>query len=170
MAIAQFYIDDSNGSVYASQYSTETTGSSTNDRLVLGLDEIPTSTMSTWLINRIRFKFSGFYEQAIGNDAGPLSILCGISESSITDNLYSLGSYQDIKGWPLKGCFTTLASLGVSEESANIRSSWTKTWTPSRGNHLALNRLQNIQMAIHNHGTGIWESVLSISVEAKRGR
>ncbi len=170
MAIAQFYIDDSNGSVYASQFSLETTGVAASDRLTLGLDEIPTSTMSTWLINRIRFRYSGFYEQAVGNDVAQLSYCCGIHESSITDELTSVLAYQDIKGWPLKGCFGTLSALGVTEESPNIRTSWSKTWTPSRGNHLALNRLQTIQMGIQNQGSGTWEGTISIEVEAKRGR
>lgn len=137
--MANFYIDDS-GLIYAEQRTLNTTPVGTVDKTTIGLADAPAlSTMSTWLINSIRFKAQGYIDPAgPAVLSGNLHLIGGILPQGYTPYPDSFDDFQEVKGWPLKNCYQTFYMENTPQKNSY---SWTYTWKPSRGNHLALNRL-----------------------------
>jgi hypothetical protein len=144
------YVDE-NKTIYAYQSLKQTnipTGSSAN--VTLGLaDMTDLSGQSTIIINKIHFGVTAFLDSATPADQmGSCLVLGGItpegyiSPSGGVSNLANLSDYQEIKGWPLKGVSKFLASMptNVVDQNGLVRSSFTKSFTTTRGNSLALNR------------------------------
>lgn len=162
--MANFYVDDS-GLIYAEQSSSDNTGAGITDINTLGLADAPgTSTMSTWLINSIRFHVQGYIDPSgPAVQDGQFRILCGILPKDYTPYPNSLDDFQEVKGWPLKNGFK---QVFVENTPQANHFSWTFTYKPR--DHLALNRLQEIACSI-NAVNGDWYSHTSIYVCASRG-
>ena len=163
-----FYIDDS-GLIFAESNASHLTGPAGSDAIDLSISDAPAlSTMSTWLINRIKFQVSSLLTSvAVPGTFAELDILGGVMQSGVSGLITDFEDYQDIKGWPIKGAKGYMLAFDNPQQ---MYRSWSYTWTPSRGNHLALNRLQDINLAIKDSGNGTWTSHLRIVVEAKRGQ
>lgn len=142
----------------------------------LGLEDLlpDLSGQSTWLINRIHFfvKFMGIESSPQTNGSTVLSAVTGISPYgwvAAGNSLSTPGDYSDLKGWPLKG---GTKYLGLQDDTSQNVTSWSKTYSPSKGNHLALNRNQEIVLSsrIFNYPDALNCNILSsIIVEARRG-
>lgn len=163
--MANFYIDDS-GLMYAEQSATNQTAAGTTDIDTLGLADAPgTSTMSTWLINSIRFNVMGYIDPSgPAVQDGELRILAGILPKDYTPFPNSLDDFQEVKGWPLKNGWK---HIFVENTPQANHFSWTYTYKPR--DHLALNRLQEIALTL-NSSTGDWYSHSTIYVCASRGQ
>ncbi len=163
--MANFYIDDS-GLIYAEQTAVNSTAVGTTDSTNLGLNDAPaTSTMSTWLINSIKFNVMGYIDPAgpaVGD--GEFSIIAGILQTGITPQPDSLDDFQDLKGWPLKNGWKRVFLENTPQAN---HFSWTYTYKPR--DHLALSRLQEIVLNIKS-AKGDWITTSNIYVCASRGR
>ncbi len=138
-------------------------------------DLIPELTgQSTWLINRVHFwvKFMGRETIPQTNSSTFMSVICGVAPHgwvAAGNSLESPADYSDLKGWPLKGC---QKYLGLMDDTAQNVTTWSKTYSPSKGNHLALNRNQQLVLAakIFNYADALNCNIQSsIIVEARRG-
>jgi len=166
--MAKFYIDDS-GLLYAENSALASTAVNTTDRCRLNLNDAPAlSTMSTWLINSIRFSYQGYIDPSgPAVNSGTASVIAGISpEDMASPYPKDLDDFQEIKGWPLKNGYRNFYRENTPQKNSI---SWTHTWKPSRGNHLALNRLQDILLTFSSE-SGDWVGMLEIYVCASRGK
>lgn len=95
------------------------------------------------------------------------SILGGIAPSdsfAVGDPPFSeLDDYQDVNGFPLSG---VLKKSFVQLIPQKNEFSWTKTWTPSK--NLALNREQDVNLAIKNLGGNDLTIFSNIYIHAER--
>lgn len=176
--MVSYYVDE-NKTIYAHVSDKETSvvaGDSAN--VTLGLaDLLDLTGQSTIIVNRIHFGVICFVNSAVPiYQTATAFVLGGIvpvgypSPTGGASNVANFGDYQEIKGWPLKGVSKTLSAMPSGQTYANSieRTSYHKTWTPSRKNALALNRGQEIVLNVQtNHET--LNYVLSINLEARRG-
>lgn len=176
--MANWYVDN-NETIYAYEsLSTASLGVSNSVYTTLGLADLTDlSGQSTWLINRIRF-----YVKVFSDNAGSAQqettygfALGGIAPVGTT-GLDRVSDYQEVKGWPLKGVdhylFTQVCAAvdDPSNASTKTMQSFSKTWTPSRRNHLALNRGQEVVWNFrHISGNPIQSVFQSVFIEARRG-
>lgn len=174
--MTEFYIDDS-GLMYSSSVSTTTGEDTVSTQYVdLSLSDLGVggSTMSTWLIDNIRWQV--FVTQ---EDNSPLSrYVSGSTNIGIapegylnpgTDDLQTPGDYQEIKGWPLKRGFQNWM---LSNHGSSNFTRVSGTWTPK--NNTALNRLQTVVLANNiSAASDVLTRLtvrLAIHVQAKRGQ
>lgn len=174
------YVDE-NKTIYAynsSRVPGVSSGSSAN--LTLGLDDLTDlSGQSTIIINRIHFLVTGFVDSTVApGTVSAFFALAGVapagyvSPSPGISNLGNVSDYQEVKGWPLKGAhkYGVARQQGATnpEQGAIVKASFSKTWTPSRKNSLALNRGQEIVLNARS-AYSEWDYFLSIILEARRG-
>ena len=175
--MASYYVDN-NETIYAlHSVRDNTVASGGHLHVPLGLSDLTglmdLSGQSTWLINRIHFFATIYTDNAVGltPDTSYYYVQGGICPSGTLD-LVRVAAYQDLKGWPLKGVNKYIFTQVVAsiDNQANSRGVYSKTWTPSRGNHLALNRGQDVNFTVNtvssNNTSAMFGSVL---VEARRG-
>jgi len=178
--MAEMYVDE-NKTIYAYDSKRQlgvASGSSAN--ITLGLDDLTDlSGQSTIIINRIHFLVTAFIDSTvIPSTVSAFFALGGIapagfvSASGGVSNLGNVSDYQEVKGWPLKGVqkygVARQDALAPVEQGLITKSSFSKTWTPSRKNALALNRGQEIVLNVRS-AYSEWDYFLSIILEARRG-
>ncbi len=178
--MAEVYVDD-NKTIYAYESVKEIgVAPLSSGNVTLGLDDMTDlSGQSTIIINRVHFSVVGFIDgTATPNAVGAFFALGGIAPigyitpSGGISNLGNVSDYQQLKGWPLKG----VQRYGVGRmdtpthaiNQANTKASFSKTWTPSRKNALALNRGQEIVFNVRSLFVE-WDFHLSIILECRRG-
>ncbi len=179
--MAQWYVDN-NETIYAT-HSVVDNSVAVNDSntCTLGLADLTTlSGQSTWLINRIHMfvKLQGPELDPPNDLHHNYKAIAGIAPAGFISGGGTLNSpddYQEIKGWPLKGAFkfmqVYLDANGSRTNSPAATSTWSKTWTPSRGNHLALNRSQEIVLnCVSETSGGTTIMICGLYVEARRGQ
>lgn len=168
--IATIYIDNLHSQIYCEQtVFTATIGSGITQQCHVGLHdfgELPAT--SHWYIRKIVFAVKLHNEAGGGVQPESLfSILGGIAPTDsfgVGDPPFSeLGDYQDVNGFPLAG--VKKLSYVQLEPTLN-QFSWTKTWTPSK--NLALNREQDINLAIKNLGGNDLSIQSCVYVHAER--
>ncbi len=165
--MANFYIDDS-GQMQAEQFvAAFQTNAGTDDEYGLSLADAPADvTVSEWLINSIRFHYQGFLLPGAPTGTGACTFTCGVKPRSLASGLInSLDDYQEIKGWPFKNGFATRFAEDSPQQNFI---SYQFTWKPSRGSHLALNRLQDVIMTVKAFD-GDFKGSMSLYIRAKRG-
>lgn len=164
--MANFYIDD-NGQIQAEQLVTAfETAAGETDEYGLSLADAPAdSTVSVWLINSIRFKYEGFIKPEETAENGLLKFTCGVKPRSYTTEINSLDDYQEIKGWPFKNGYGSRFAQNSPQQNF-VRYQF--TWKPTRGTHLALNRLQDVIMTVQAIAAD-FNGSLEIYIRAKRG-
>lgn len=178
--MAEYYVDE-NKTIYAYVSDRETgvaQGSSAN--VTLGLDDlIDLSGQSTIIINRVHFSVTGFVDSTVTPNSVSAFFACAgvapagyISPTGGVSNLGNVSDYQEVKGWPLKGAHRYGVAkqdpLAPVEQSILTKASFTKTWTPSKKNALALNRGQELVLNARS-AYNEWDYFLSIVLEARRG-
>ncbi len=177
--MAAYYVDN-NGTIYASDsLQTTSVAAGASAEVNIGLADLTDfSGLSTWIINRVHFYTKCFIENSglLQNEQTYLLALGGIAPVG-AGTLSGLGDYQGINGWPLKGVHHYLYLQGAEAAgdpgNASMRGvqSFSKTWTPSRRNHLALHREQeinfNVKVVSGNPDVDIFQSII---VEARRGK
>ncbi len=181
MGISYYY--DENKTIYANSSDLElavAAGASAN--VTLGLDDLTElSGQSTILINRIHFQVTMYVDFTVLPDSLVTATVLGgitpagfINPTGTPSNLANLSDYQEIKGWPLKGVQRFLTcrqpNHGSPTPATNslIKASFSKTWTPSRKNALALNRGQEIVLNVQtNHQEADYS--VNMILEARRG-
>lgn len=166
--MANFYIDDE-GMIYAEQsVSAFNTSSGEVDEYGLSLADAPTdSTVSTWLINSIRFRYDGYIVPEETEVHGTVKFTCGVKPRDYASGgIDTLDDYQLIKGWPFKDGFATRFAQNSPQQNFV---SYQYTWKPRRGSHLALNRLQDVIMTVRAIQSD-FNGSLSIYIRAKRGQ
>lgn len=144
------------------------------------LDELITG-QSTVFVNSVKFKCSGFIDpDGIDLNRTVGKIVCGVVPFdlfNISNAPHDLEDYQELKGWPLKGCYgyTSLMrprDTEVSEsnwQGLGSTFSWQKTYKPR--NSLLISRMQSICFTLQNdvsNGSDI-NYCLSMEVQCKRG-
>lgn len=179
------YVDD-NETIYVSDYlKVEDLGGSSSRNLTFGLDDIATlPAQSSVFVNKLTFKWSGYIEYTGTANSQKTAFFClaGIvprdyivdDESGVID----LDSYQEIKGWPLKGCYGFTGISRPEPSSAHLEantwqgnysySSFQKTYRPRKV--LLINRLQQITFNVLNlYSTGSdFDGIISIEAQFKR--
>lgn len=173
-----YYHDSINGVGLASGQSASLFFSINNgplDNLIPG--------QSTVFVNSIKFKASGHIDPDDSDfNSASAFMLAGIvpfDMFNISTGPDLLDQYQQIEGWPLKGCFGSSslmrardASMSASDwQGVGSTFSWQKTWKPRKA--LLLNRLQSVCFAIRNgpkpsNGSD-FNYFSSIEVQLKRG-
>lgn len=182
------YVDD-NETIYVSDYiEFDSFGGGNTRNARLGLADIgELSGQSTWFVNSVKFSVKSWISTPGTTDNQPaiLRVLCGVApydycDASLnpTKDLNTLLSYQEIKGWPMKGCsdFSTYArdnpSTGAPDDSwqgVGSNCTWTKTYRPRDA--LVLSRMQQIYFVIDNIrsvGANL-NGWMSIEAQLKRG-
>ena len=174
------YVDE-NKTIYAyNDVRAIGVASGVSGNVTLGLDDLTDlSGQSTIIINRIHFLVTGYVDTTVApNTVSSFFALGGIAPagfitaSGAISNLGNVSDYQEVKGWPLKGvqkfCAARQDALAPVEQGMISKASFSKTWTPSRKNALALNRGQEIVLNARSNGIE-WDYFLSIVIEARRG-
>lgn len=178
--MVSYYVDN-NETIYAVESARNLAVSQGQHSLcTLGLADLTglfdLSGQSTWLINRIHFFTSCFVASALGLVGTSYAYAQGGICPNGTLDLVRVEDYQGLNAWPLRGVnhymFMRHNSSGAADDNpANCRASFSKTWTPSRGNHLALNRGQEISFTTNNvTSANDMEIFQSIIVEGRRGQ
>ncbi|AXH78868.1 MAG: hypothetical protein [Circular genetic element sp.] len=173
--MVEFYIDNVTGKIQAYQYRFGSIDAAATDRnsVDLGLDDITSasntelqdSTVSTWLIDHIRFKFNATLDDP-NSTAGyghiQTSILpTGLIGSAMTD----VSDIQDKAGWPLtRGEAYYYAN--THNPGSSGQTSWSYTYRPK--SNLALNRIQEVVMAFKVI-QGTFNYLGSVHIQAQRG-
>lgn len=136
---------------------------------------------STVFVNSLTFKASGYIDPD-GSDLNRtvFKMLCGIVPFDTfmsTNGPEDLEDYQELKGWPLKGCFqysNLLRPRDVDQTEGawmgyNSNFSLTKTYKPRKA--LLLSRLQSVCFTMKNDITNGSDCQLHMSIAAqlKRG-
>lgn len=180
-----YYIDD-NETIYVHiEESNATVNDTQGFNIRFGLPDInDLSGQSNLFLNHAKFSLNGFTADtaAVGNTV--VYCLAGIvPEGTITgtgDGFTTLTDYQQVKGWPLKGCFGT-ATVGRGRDtdvSADLwqgfgsRVTWTKSYKPRSS--LLISRLQEVTFcASLSSQVGFtsknWDGVISMDLQLKRG-
>jgi Flp pilus assembly protein TadG len=175
--MVEFYVDNVTGKMQAYQYRVGVIDSAATDRnsVTIGLDDIAAassaelqdSTISVWLIDHIRFKFS-----ATLTDPGTTNGYGHIQTSILPRGLPSAASaytnvsdIQELAGWPLtKG--EQYYTANTHNPGASGSTSWSYTYRPK--SKLALNRIQEVVMAFMT-SQGVFTYLGSVHVQAQRG-
>lgn len=177
----QTYVDD-NETIYVSDRETITLTGGNKASLFVGLDDIDElPAQSTVFVNKIRFHVSGWIDPD-GSDFNDtiLFMLGGIVPQGAftTSNAPGeLQDYQEIKGFPLKGCYGYASTLKprdnvMTEENwqqVNNFVSWSRTYRPRKA--LLLSRLQEICFTVYSSSAGNSDCKLwaDMEVQLKRG-
>lgn len=180
------YIDD-NETIYVSDnLAFEHLTVTSQKNLLIGLADLGAelSGQSTVFVNSVRFSFSGNIDPDISSDdyAYPY-ILCGVVPEgaySTSSGPQTLDDYQEIKGFPLKGCFghtnvmrpKVPTSMALDDWQGNYSyHSWTRTYRPKKS--LVLSRLQQVIMNVTNYNNpGTLSDIsglMTIDMQLKRG-
>jgi len=172
-----WYIDD-NGTIYGNDSSfvaRQVAGSTAS--VSLGLADITTAlpdvTISSMLIDHITFKFQASIINTLAPAPGPTDygyvlLQAGVKPTSVSGaTLRDLDDYQEIKGWPIKnGSVYLYTDTGTGIDNGGIVS-WTMKYKPR--NTLALNRLQDFNLAFHPV-VGDFMCLSSLQLQASRGK
>ncbi len=180
--MAEYYVDE-NETIYAYVSDRElgvNQGSSAN--VTLGLDDLTDlSGQSTIIINRVHFSVTGFVDTTVAANSVSAFFACAgvapagyVSATGGVSNLGNVSDYQEVKGWPLKGAHRYAVAKQdffhpTFPQTQLIKASFTKTWTPSKKNALALNRGQELVLNARS-AYNEWDYFLSIVLEARRGK
>ncbi len=165
--MANFYIDD-NGQMQAEQaINAFVTAAGDTDEYGLSLADAPVdSTIASWIINSIRFRYDGFIQPGGSATNGALTFTCGVKPRDYNEEINSVDDYQQIKGWPFKNGY---AQRFAEPTTSRNFISYQYTWTKSKGSKpLALNRLQDVIMTVKAFNSD-FEGSMSIYIRAKRG-
>ena len=183
--MAQAYVDD-NETIYLLD-SIESTGLSGGNQVSLlsSMMTAPLDTLisgqSTVFINSLKFKLTAMMDPD-GTDFNRTYFECcaGIVPSGkyVASNAPAqLSDYQEIKGWPLKGCFgNTSWILGRDDDMSSSNwqrvgstTSWTKTFRPRKA--LLISRMQEINFTVRNKKSNGSDCnvVLTLEAQFKRG-
>jgi len=125
------------------------------------------------LIDHITFKFQGSIIGSTAPAPGPTDhgyvlLQAGVKPTSVSGaTLRDLDDYQSIKGWPVKGGSVYLYTDTTAGISNGGIVSWTMKYKPR--NHLALNRLQDFNLAFHPI-VGDFQCLASLQLQASRGK
>lgn len=173
---------DNNETIYAqADLSTSDISGGFKVSLITGLADFGAdlSGQSTVFVNSLKFKASGWIDpDATDFDKTAAYLIAGIipeGGASQTTGPSRLADYQDLKGWPLKGCFGYARLLrpkttqGTGWEGYGSDFSWQKTFKPRKA--LLLSRLQQICFTVRNsfsNGSDI-DCLLSVEMQLKRG-
>lgn len=149
-----WYIDD-NGQIQVSFKQLMTTATTEPaDDLRLSLSDADTDvTIPSWIINEIRFGLQGYIIDGETAGSGTVEVCAGVMPKDLAaDSVQDLADFQDIKGFPFKRGYRAMLAQntqasGVVGQSSNNFVRYSYTFRPSRGNKLALNRLQDIVLA-----------------------
>ncbi len=180
-----YYIDD-NETIYVHVAEDSATVNDTqgfNVRFDLSMiTEL--SGQSTVFLNHARFAVNGANASADDvNNCVVYNVAGIVPEGTITahgNGFSSLDDYQQVKGWPLKGCFGT-ATRGRGRDSTvaadmwqgvGQRVTWTKTYKPRSS--LLISRMQMITLncGLSPQGgfsSGDWKGTISMDLQLKRG-
>lgn len=172
-----WYIDD-NGTIYGNDSSfVARQAQGTTASVSLGLADITTNlpdvTISSMLVDRVTFKFQASLISSLApypgpSDHGYVLLQAGVKPQSVSGaTLRDLDDYQDIKGWPIKNGSVYLYTDTTPGTSNGGIVSWTMSYKPR--NTLALNRLQDINLAFHP-ALGDFTVLSSIQLQASRGK
>lgn len=184
MAITNSLYVDNNETIYASSdMDASNVAGGGKISLITGLAEFGAdlSGQSTVFVNSIKFKVSGYMDPDDTDFNKTSCFMIGgiIPEGSATTSTGPgrLHDYQDLKGWPLKGCFgygRLLRPKNVGMTTVNWQGygsdfSWTKTFKPRKA--LLLSRLQSICFTVTNDASNGSDVMLLLSLEMqlKRG-
>ncbi len=185
-----WYVDD-NETIYVTDYAQfDSFDGSDSRNLTWGLAEIvDLSGQSTVFLNKITFKLSGYIEPEDTCGSQPVAVFanCGIApvdyldaDENPTNRLDYLSDYQDVKGWPLKGCHSyanyareipnpsIVPDTGIWQGVGSTLS-WQRTYSPRKA--LLLSRLQVVVFNIvQTYVTGgCFKGWISMSAQLKRG-
>jgi len=183
-----WYIDD-NETIYVSDYKKfEGFDGGDDFNLTFGLPDIgPLSGQSTVFINKLEFKLSSWLKPEGTTSSQPASVfaLCGIapydylnSSENPTNKLERLSDYQEVKGWPLKGCFGwsnyareygSISGGASNWQGVLSNCSWSRTYRPRKA--LLISRLQAVVFNIQNtfNTAGTLHGWMSVTAQLKRG-
>lgn len=167
--MATIYIDNLHQQIYCEEnVHTASISPGITQQTHLSLSnfgELPAT--SHWYIRKIVFKVKLFNTGVGVLPETRFSILGGIAPSDlfgVGDPPFSeLDDYQDVNGFPLSGVITKSMVQLIPQKN---EFSWTKTWTPSK--NLALNREQDINLAVKNLGGNDLTILGQIMVHAER--
>ena len=105
-----YYIDD-NETIYASVILAGATASAgTGDNITFSIDDLTElSGQSTVYVNMVKFRFDAYNENRADVSKSIAYCVAGIvpvgTIPDFNNGLAKLEDYQQIKGWPLKGCY-----------------------------------------------------------------
>lgn len=176
-----YYIDD-NETIYVSDRETLSLTPGNKGSIFCGIDDIDDlSGQSTVFLNKVRFHVSGWIDPD-GSDLNNtfLFMLAGVIPQGSYGTSTAPGKledYQELKGFPLKGCYGYASTLKprdvtVPEENwqqVNNFVSWSRTYRPRKA--LLLSRLQELCFTVYNASSSgsdvsVWAT---IEVQFKRG-
>ena len=177
-----YYIDD-NETIYASVILAGATASAgTGDNITFSIDDLTElSGQSTVYVNMVKFRFDAYNENRADVSKSIAYCVAGIvpvgTIPDFNNGLAKLEDYQQIKGWPLKGCYG-YATMGRGSSSAagyqntgNYQKvSFQKTYRPRKA--LLISRLQMITFnasLVPNFSGENAEGYLSMELQLKRG-
>lgn len=176
--MVEFYLDNKTSKLYAYQfrYGTIAFGASDRQSVTLGLDDITVassaelndSTIPTWIIDHVKFKFQATLNPA--DNYGYGHIQTGVlprGAPSAASAYTNVSDYQELSGWPLtkgESYFYTPGFPIIPGTSATT--SWSYTYRPKK--ILALNRIQDVVMAF-NSMLGTFTFFGSVHIQAQRG-
>ena len=176
MAITNFYVDN-NETVYFNERNSVNLSAGSNGRLSVGLADVgELPGQSTWFINKIQFKFHGYFSLEAGSATESACYFQGgIIPRDISGSNYQsdLTDYHTIKGWPLKMCngmvfCQTLQGMTTSTMGISNMVRFSRSYSPRKA--LVLNREQNINWnVVVFPGSRDLRGYLEINVQAKRG-
>lgn len=173
--MVEFYLDNVTGKIHAYQFRFGTIAAAAVDRnsVTLGLDdirnasntEVQDSTVSTWIIDHIRFKFSCTLDPTSAQ-AGYGHIQTGVLPTGlVASGMTDVSDFQDKNGWPLtRG--ETYFYANVTNTGSSGQASWSHTYRPR--NKLALNRIQEVVMPFKTI-QGDFNYLASVHIQAQRG-
>lgn len=174
------YIDENETIYVMARNSGNNLSNGSKSAIVIGLNDLGNelSGQSTVFVNKIRFAASGFIDPD-GTDFNKsfCHFTCGIVPDNeyVSSNAPMLEDYQEVKGWPLKGCFgyssimmPKSTTVGTAWQGYGSRFSWTRTYSPRKA--LVLSRLQQIVFNMKNDSNGSDINYLqTIELQLKRG-
>lgn len=177
-----YYIDD-NETIYATVALAGATASvGTGDNITFSIDDLTElSGQSTVYVNMVKFRFDAYNSNRADVSESMVYCVGGIvPDGTISDynnGLPRLTDYQQIKGWPLKGCFGyasigrgSSAAAGYQNTGNYQKVSFQKTYRPRKA--LLISRLQVITFnvsLISNFSGENADGLLSMELQLKRG-
>lgn len=180
-----YYIDD-NETIYVHvEESSATVNDTSGFNITFDLSMISElSGQSTVFLNSARFGVNGWNKDTATTSDVILYAVAGIVPvdyiTSSATGLPTLSDYQEVKGWPLKGCYGT-PTVGRGRDSDVLpadwqgavgRVTWTKSYKPRAA--LLISRLQAVTLcASHTQQGGFssadWDGALTMDFQLKRG-
>ena len=176
-----FYIDE-NETIYVSDKAILTITPGNKGSLLSGFQYIGELIgQSTCFVNKVRFHVSGWIDPD-GSDLNDtrMFMLAGVVpyQNFTTSNAPGkLEDYQELKGFPLKGCYGYSSSPKPRDsavpsdnwQQVNNYFTWSRTYKPRTA--LLLSRLQEFCFTVYNESASASDikALSSIEIQFKRG-